>query len=113
MDASTAYFLLMGLHFLCDFPLQGEFLAKGKVSFDQPYHGAHWFYCLAAHCWIHGFAVAIVLGWTAGMCELLAHLAIDYAKGRGYFGFEIDQALHLACKVVWLVIFFGSAKGLL
>jgi len=36
-----------------------------------------------------------------GLAETLAHSAIDYGKCDGAYGFNIDQLLHVVCKVVW------------
>ena len=53
-------------------------------------------------------SVALVTGnvWL-GLAEWTAHTAIDEAKVRGKTTFAQDQALHVVCKVLWLVIIFG------
>lgn len=91
--------MLYGAHWLCDYPLQGQFLSDAKAK------GPLRFYHLLAHAGIHGAAVALVTGnvWI-GLAEWLAHTIIDELKVRGKTSFELDQALHIICKVIWLAI---------
>lgn len=96
--------LLLGTHWVCDYPLQGDFLATAKQKGPlRPYH-------LVAHAGIHGAAVALVTGnaWL-GLAEWLAHATIDELKVRGRSTFAIDQALHIVCKAVWLLIAVGAS----
>jgi uncharacterized protein DUF3307 len=95
---------LLAAHCLCDYPLQGDFLSKGKNAFN-PLPGVPWYQCLWAHSMIHAGAVALITGnlWLA-CAEMVIHFAIDYLKCRGTFGFNTDQALHVACKVIWSVL---------
>lgn len=89
------------MHFLCDFPLQGDFLAKGK-DHTKPLPGVPWFWCLLAHGVLQGAGVGIVSGSLAlGAAEMIFHMAIDYGKCAGWYGFTFDQLLHLACKAGW------------
>jgi len=96
--------LLVFAHALADYPLQGDFLARGKNR-TAPIPGVPWRHPLAAHSVIHGGFVGIVTGslWL-GFAETTAHWLIDDAKCRGRFGFHTDQGLHIACKVVWAFI---------
>lgn len=96
--------LLMVAHFIADYPLQGEFLAKGKNR-TAPIPGVPWQHPLTAHAVIHGGFVGLITGelWL-GFAEAVAHWIIDDAKCRGKFGYNADQALHAVCKVVWAVI---------
>jgi hypothetical protein len=100
--------MLIGAHWLCDYPLQGPFLSEAKVN------GPLRFYHLVAHAGIHGTGVAVVLfvfiGPQAvwfGLAEWLAHTVIDELKVRGKTSFAVDQALHVICKLVWLAIIFA------
>jgi len=96
--------LLLGAHWVCDYPLQGDFLATAKQN------GPLRFYHLWAHAGIHGAAVAVVTGsiWL-GLAEWLAHTMIDELKVRGRTSFALDQTLHIVCKAVWLLIAAGIA----
>lgn len=94
--------LLLGAHWICDYPLQGPFLSDAKVN------GPLRFYHLFAHAGIHGAAVALVTGnvWL-GLAEWAAHTIIDEIKVKGKTTFEIDQILHIVCKVVWWLVVIG------
>ncbi|MGX5719910.1 DUF3307 domain-containing protein [Shinella zoogloeoides] len=95
--------MLLGAHWLCDYPLQGQFLSDAKAK------GPLRFYHLWAHAGIHGTAVALVSGnvWL-GLAEWLAHTVIDELKVRGRSTFALDQTLHIVCKAVWLLIAVGA-----
>lgn len=99
-------FALVIAHAVADFPLQGDFLARAK-SPTAPIAGVPWATALWSHALIHGGAVWLVTGspWL-GLAETVAHAAIDHAKctgrlGRGGFAFDLDQSLHLVCKLLW------------
>ncbi|RXT18842.1 hypothetical protein B5P46_28100 [Rhizobium leguminosarum] len=101
--------LLLGAHWLCDYPLQGQFLSDAKQS------GPLRVYHLVAHSGIQGAGVAVVTGnvWL-GLLEWLAHTMIDEAKVRGKTTFAQDQALHIICKAIWLaypVLFATLSHG--
>jgi hypothetical protein len=96
--------LLLGAHWLCDYALQGQFLSDAKQS------GPSRIYHLIAHSGIQAAGVAVVTGNIGlGLAEWLAHTFIDEAKVRGTTTFAQDQALHIACKIVWLAYLILSA----
>lgn len=98
------FFLLLVGHALCDYPLQGGFLATAK-NHRNPVPGVPWYQCLAAHAMIHAGAVYVVThSWWAALSEFAFHASIDYWKNDGRFTFNQDQALHIACKLVWAVL---------
>lgn len=99
-----ALFLLLAMHALCDFPLQGDFLAKAK-NHKAPIPGVPWYIALTAHATIQAGGVLIVTGnlWFAGV-ELLAHAAIDWMKSEGILTFGEDQIAHIGCKVVYALV---------
>lgn len=103
------FILLVAGHALCDYPLQGDFLAKGKNP-RLPIPGVPWQQCMAAHASIHGGMVLLATHSTGlATLEYLLHYWIDYAKCTGVFGddagiaFEIDQLLHWVCKFGWAI----------
>jgi len=97
---TTLFWLLVG-HALCDYPLQGDFLARGK-NHKSPIPGVPFYQCLVAHALIQAGSVALITGsMAAGMAEFVAHVVIDYGKCDGWYGFNVDQALHIACTLVW------------
>lgn len=108
---AVLFFWLMVGHALADFPLQGDFVARGKnrhVRTEPPPGQKYqpvWPIVLPAHGLIHGGFVAYFTGiWWLGLCEALAHCAIDFLKCDRRFGVYTDQALHVACKVLWVVV---------
>lgn len=101
--------MLLAVHWLLDYPLQGQFLSDAKQS------GPLRVYHLIAHSGIQGAGVAVVTGnmWL-GLLEWLAHTTIDEAKVRGKTTFAQDQALHIICKAIWLaylVLFVTLSHG--
>lgn len=97
-------FLLIAGHALADYPLQGDFLAKGK-NHKAPIDGFPFWHCLIAHSIIHGGMVALITQnvWL-GLAETIAHTAVDYGKCDGRYGINVDQALHIGCKILWVII---------
>lgn len=91
-------------HALGDYPLQGEFLSRAKNR-ANPVPGVPWYQALAAHSLIQGGLVGLVTGslWLA-LAETVAHALIDDAKCTGKLTFNQDQALHIACKIVWVAV---------
>lgn len=101
MDVLHLLLLLLAVHALCDFPLQGDFLAKAKDPV-RSLPGVPWWCAMAAHCLIHAGGVLVVTGSSAlASIELVAHGAIDVAKCRSKIDFATDQALHVLCKVAY------------
>lgn len=100
----TLFFELLVAHCLCDYPLQGDFLARGK-NHRNPLPGIPWYQCLFAHAVIHGGAVFLVTGsvWF-GLTEVLLHSLTDYVKSEGWISFNQDQALHLVTKAVYVLL---------
>lgn len=97
---------LLALHCLCDFPLQGDFLARGK-NHEIPLPGVPWQLCLLAHAIIHAGAVSLVAPAGAAALVGFAHLVTDYAKNAGWLGdgeraFFWDQFWHVsALLLLW------------
>jgi hypothetical protein len=99
----TLFWMLVG-HGVADYPLQGDFLARGK-NHKAPLPGVPWQQCLVWHAAIHAGAVAFATESVAlGCAEFAAHVAIDYGKCDGRYGFNTDQSLHVACKVLWFAL---------
>lgn len=93
--------ILIGLHFIADFPLQGSFIAdmKGKRL-----------YILFAHAFIYAFAISIGLAYLGAYADwkmaviLITHMAIDKWKSsqdEAHWNLiYIDQALHMIINTV-------------
>jgi hypothetical protein len=101
------FWFLVG-HAVADFPLQGPFLSAAK-SHRNPVRtdtgkAFPWWLALTAHAAIHAGAVAAISGSVVfGCAEFAAHCVIDYQTTEGRWGYVTDQALHWACKVLWIV----------
>lgn len=103
----TDYIFLFGVllffHFLADYPLQGDFLAKAKNSanpVDYP-----WQHALFAHAFIHAGFVFIATGsLTCSVGELISHAYIDDVKSRGEITAHQDQVAHIVLKGVWVIL---------
>lgn len=114
MTFDAAYFwhlliLLVFAHFLADYPLQGDFLAKAKNR-AAPIPGVPWWQAMAAHCGIHaGMVYVLTSCWPLALVEFIAHWLTDSAKCRGKIGFNTDQTIHLACKVAYAFIVVAAA----
>lgn len=89
---------LMTAHYLADFPLQGDFVAKYKA----PRSADFWFHVMIGHCAIHGGFVALITQrpWL-GIAEFAAHFVFDCLKCERKLTFNQDQALHIICKFLW------------
>lgn len=102
------FLLMVFTHVLADYPLQGDFLSKAK-NHTAPIMGVPWYQALFAHSAIQAGFVGLITGsvWLA-LAEFTIHTATDYAKCDGRISYNVDQAMHIACKVVWAVIAAGS-----
>lgn len=108
--------LLIG-HALCDYPLQGDFLARGKNRFT-PLPGVPWYWCLGAHAAIHAGAVWMLTQvWWLGLLEFIFHALIDDTKcviqkqiPASLTLFDFDQAAHVACKAVWVGLLWWNVR---
>ncbi len=102
---------LVVAHMLCDYPLQGDFLAKAK-NHTAPIPGVPWWQALGAHSIIHGGAVWLLTGiWWFGFAETVAHALIDNSKCAKRYGLTTDQALHIAFKAVWVAFCMPPESG--
>ncbi len=109
MPSLSMFVLLIVGHALADYPLQGEFLSRAKNRFT-PMAGVPWYQALGAHAVIHGGAVGWVTGsMLLGVLEVLAHALIDDLKCGHRISYNVDQLLHVLCKLAWvaLLLVFG------
>lgn len=98
------FFMLIAAHCLADYALQGDFMAKAKSRL-YPIPGVPWYQAMGAHATIHGGFVALITGVPLlGIFEGVCHFVIDDLKCQGRLSFNQDQALHVLCKIVWVVL---------
>lgn len=108
LNPLSLFYVLIVAHFICDYPLQGDFLSKAK-NLTAPIPGVPWWQAMGAHSFIHGGAVAMITGniWL-GLFETICHFGIDTLKCRGNLSFNDDQLLHIACKIVIVMIWSAT-----
>lgn len=100
-------FYMVGAHFIFDFPLQGADTAmeKNNNSKSQLQAIVPWYYWMTAHCFMQALPVAIITGSTAlGLAEFVVHFVTDFAKCNKHLTLAQDQAIHLACKILWAAL---------
>lgn len=114
--AWTAFVLLFGFligHAFADFPLQGDFLSRGKNRHGIPVTLADgkttpkdlWIYLMSAHCLIHAGFVWLICGSVViAMLEFVLHWLIDVVKCEGWSSFAGDQWMHIGTKALYVVI---------
>ena len=110
LEANILFWLLVG-HAVADYALQSDFMAQGK-SRHTATGKVFWPHLLTAHALIHGGAVALATGSVAlGMAEVFCHWLIDFGKCENRYGLNTDQALHIACKLLWAaIVIFGGVQ---
>lgn len=103
-DLLQLFALMIAGHAVADYPLQGEFLAKAKNRF-APVDGVPWYQAMGAHAAIHGGVVGCLTGSVLlGVLECVSHVVIDDLKCGRRISYNMDQLLHVLCKVVWVAV---------
>lgn len=98
----TLWWLVVA-HVICDLMLQGD-LSRLKHPTTQA-SGMPWQVAMLAHGMIQGSAVWYITGrFELCLLETAAHSTIDYFKCVGRINLEVDQGLHVLCKIVWIAI---------
>lgn len=112
-SALALFFALVIGHAFADFPLQGDFLSRGKNRHIKPPQLADgkkspkdlWVYLMTAHCLIHAGFVLVITGVVIlSVAELVLHFTIDLLKCEGKTSFALDQWLHVLCKAGYVVV---------
>ena len=115
----SALFLLFAFtigHAFADFPLQGDFLSRGKNNAPPPpladgkaCPANLWVYLMSAHCLIHAGFVWIIGGYAIlAVVEFILHWLIDVVKCEGHTSFATDQWLHILTKVAYVAILWSG-----
>lgn len=96
-------FVLLGAHSFFDYAGQGDFMAKAKNA-SAPIPGVPFWHALISHSVIQGAAVAFITGLPVlGIAEMVIHGITDHLKCLGKISFTTDQAIHVLCKVAWVI----------
>lgn len=106
VELLTVLLLLIFGHFLADYPLQGDFLAKAKNR-KLPIADIPWYQAMTAHAFIHAGAVFLIThNFYLFILEFVLHFAIDDLKCTSKINYNIDQFLHIYCKVIYVLILY-------
>ena len=98
-------YVLIGAHFIADYPLQGDFLSKLKNRYQVLSQDMSPLIGLVGHAWIHAtFVFAITGDFRLACAELLLHTVIDDLKCSKLISFNQDQFLHIFCKTIYVAI---------
>lgn len=113
-DIATLFFLMIAGHAVCDFGLQGEWLATNKNRHARSNYPPEkratmeqiWPHLLFAHAMMHGLSVYLAShSLKLGLLETASHTLIDYGKCERWYGFHVDQFLHIGTKILWVFLF--------
>lgn len=114
MNFIEILFILLFLHFLADFSLQSEAMAKGKNRHFKPEYVPEgqkykitWFYWLIAHAFIQGGLIFIFfpIVWIA-LIEVVFHFLLDFFKCDNITNPHIDQGLHILLRIIYATVIF-------
>lgn len=95
--------LMLAGHAVADTWLQPPWLSGAKR--DPRWATA----ALALHGTCHGFFVGLATGsWQLALAEAVVHPCIDNLKARGWYGIRVDQALHVLCKLAWILVLWHT-----
>lgn len=112
------FLALIFFHCLFDYPLQGDFLSKAKDKLRE-IPGVPWYQALLAHSILQAGGVFYVTGsLVLASIEFVLHACIDHMKCKGEFGvgktsYNIDQAMHIFCKVMYIVVLYYAGDGVI
>lgn len=108
--AMTFIGLLIG-HAIADSPQMNRDITRAKRRHLPEGANGRWIEALGLHAAVHGAFVGFVTGSvTLALFEFMAHAVIDCAKCEGYIGTWVDQTLHVACKVLWVILLTGGFR---
>lgn len=100
---------LVMAHFLCDYPLQGDFVSKFKARFVDEKYNPMWGWILSAHAGIHALPVLLLTNslWLVALM-FFSHFFIDFLKCEKKISFNQDQTFHLLIILVISVLATGA-----
>lgn len=87
---------LLCTHFLLDFAIQGDFVAKYKVRIVDEKENVFWKWVLTAHAASHTLPVLLLTqSVLLGLVMFISHFVIDFLKCEQKINFNQDQTLHI------------------
>ena len=92
----TLFVTLLCAHFLLDFAIQGDFVAKYKARTVDDSNNVMWKWVLTAHAASHTLPVLLLTqSVLLGMVMFVSHFVIDFLKCEQKINFNQDQTLHI------------------
>ena len=87
---------LLCTHFLLDFAIQGDFVAKYKARIVDEKENVFWKWVLTAHAASHTLPVLLLTqSVLLGLLMFTSHFIIDFLKCEQKINFNQDQTLHI------------------
>ena len=108
VELITLFAILLCTHFLLDFAIQGDFVAKYKARIVEGSDNVIWKWVLTAHAASHTLPVLLLTqSVLLGLIMFISHFIIDFLKCEQKINFNQDQTLHI------LVIAVVTASSIL
>ena len=96
VELITLFATLLCTHFLLDFAIQGDFVAKYKARIVEGGNNVLWKWVLTAHAASHTLPVLLLTqSVLLGMVMFISHFVIDFLKCEQKINFNQDQTLHI------------------
>ena len=90
------FMTLLCTHFLLDFAIQGDFVAKYKARIVDEKENVFWKWVLTAHAASHTLPVLLLTqSVLLGLVMFISHFVIDFLKCEQKINFNQDQTLHI------------------
>ena len=96
LEPFTLFSILLCTHFLLDFAIQGDFVAKYKARIVEGSDNVMWKWVLTAHAASHSLPVLLLTNsLIPGLVMFISHFVIDFLKCEQKLNFNQDQILHI------------------
>ena len=96
VELITLFSILLCTHFLLDFAIQGDFVAKYKARIVEGRSNEFWKWVLTAHAASHTLPILLLTNsLILGSVMFISHFVIDFLKCEQKLNFNHDQVLHI------------------
>ena len=106
----SLFFQFLVGHAMGDYVFQRDIMATSKSRHAAIYKTASagfppWYFWLISHALVHGGAVFLISGsLLLGVIETVLHTIIDYSKCEHWISLNVDQFLHILCKLCYVYV---------